>query len=156
MYQNQVHTKRTDSSQPDYQALVAFLDADLKIRDGADHAFFAQYNKSDAIQHVIVFYANEIAVGCGALKFFSPGVTEIKRMFVRPESRCQGIASKILNELETWAAELHFTECVLETGKKQPEAIALYLKSGYNRIPNYAQYENVASSICMKKVICKK
>jgi putative acetyltransferase len=147
--------KRTDSSHPDYQALVTFLDADLKIRDGDDHAFFAQYNKSDEIRNVVVCYADDLAVGCGAFKFFSPGIVEIKRMFVRPEFRGRGIATKVLMELECWAKELHFSECVLETGIKQPEAIALYIKSGYGRIPNYGQYEHVESSVCMKKSIGK-
>jgi putative acetyltransferase len=151
-----VSLKRTDSKNPDYHLLVTFLDADLKIRDGEDHAFFAQYNKSDDIRNVVICYAAGAAVGCGAFKFFSRGTVEIKRMFVRPEFRGKGIAAKILAELEGWAQELQFAVCVLETGQKQPEAIALYLKSGYNRIPNYGQYENVESSVCMSKAISKK
>jgi len=147
--------KRTDSGDSDYKKLVAFLDADLRIRDGADHAFYAQYNKSDDIKHVVVFYENEEAAGCGAFKLFSPGIVEIKRMYVRPESRKKGIASKILTELEQWAASYAYTECILETGKKQPEAIALYVKSGYHQIPNYGQYANVENSVCMRKVLDK-
>jgi len=144
---------RTDSQHPDYQKLVALLDADLRIRDGDDHAFFAQYNKSDDIKNVVVYFTDGDAAGCGTFKFFSEGVVEIKRMFVAPQSRGKGIASKILAELERWASEMNFHEAVLETGKKQPEAIALYLKSGYHLIPNYGQYENVASSVCMQKSI---
>jgi hypothetical protein len=44
---------------------------------------------------------------------------------------------------------------ILETGIKQPEAIALYQKSGYTIIPNYGQYTDVATSVCMKKLIGK-
>lgn len=142
---------RTDSDHPAYWELVTLLDADLKIRDGDDHAFFAQYNKSDDIRNVVLCFNNNIATGCGAFKFFSPGTIEIKRMFVRPEYRGKGIASQILNDLELWASELQYQECVLETGKKQPEAIALYQKAGYTRIPNYGQYENVETSVCMAK-----
>ena len=72
-------------------------------------------------------------------------------MFVRLENRGRGIAGEILNELETWAKELNFSEFVLETGVKQPEAIRLYQKSGYETIPNYGQYLNVENSVCMKK-----
>ena len=142
---------RTDSSHPDYRELVTFLDADLKIRDGDDHAFFAQYNKSDDIRNVVICYKDSVAAGCGAFKFFEDGIVEIKRMFVRPEYRRQHIAATVLTELEQWAAELNYEGCVLETGKKQPEAIALYQKSGYTVIPNYGQYENVLTSVCMQK-----
>lgn len=51
--------------------------------------------------------------------------------------------------------ELNFTECVLETGVKQPDAIALYRKSGYGIIPNYGQYLNIENSVCMRKSILK-
>lgn len=122
---------RTNSENPDFRELVALLDADLQIRDGADHSFYAQFNKIDKIRHVIVAYENDAAIGCGAIKEYAAEVAEIKRMFVRPERRVRGIAKSILLELETWAGELNFSECILETGLKQPEAIRLYQKSGY-------------------------
>jgi GNAT superfamily N-acetyltransferase len=74
-------------------------------------------------------------------------------MFVRAERRGRGIAKSILSELEMWAGELRFSECILETGKKQPEAIRLYEKSGYEKIPSFGQYLNVENSVCMKKPI---
>ncbi len=144
---------RTDSDNSDFRELVALLDADLQIRDGAEHSFYAQFNKIDKIREVVVAYENEKAVGCGAFKEFSAGAAEIKRMFVRPENRGRGIAGKILTELENWAKELNFSECILETGVKQPEAIRLYQKSGYEKIPSYGQYLNVENSVCMKKSI---
>jgi len=98
-------------------------------------------------------YKDSIAVGCGAMREYTRDVIEIKRMFVRPEYRSQGIARRILSELEYWAKELNYSGCILETGKKQPEAIRLYQKSGYSLIPNYDQYEHVESSVCMKKDI---
>ncbi len=73
-------------------------------------------------------------------------------MFVRLEQRGRGIAKSILSELEMWASELNFSGCILETGLKQPEAIALYQKSGYETIPNYGQYNGVENSVCMKKL----
>ena len=144
---------RTDSDNSDFRELVALLDADLQIRDGAEHSFYAQFNKIDKIREVVVAYENEKAVGCGAFKEFSADAAEIKRMFVRPKNRGCGIAGKILTELETWAKEMNFSECVLETGVKQPEAIRLYKKSGYEIIPSYGQYLNVKNSVCMKKLI---
>ena len=144
---------RTNSDNSDFRELVALLDADLQIRDGAEHSFYAQFNKIDKIREVVVAYENEIAVGCGAFREYTANVAEIKRMFVRPEWRERGIAGKILTELETWAKELNFSECVLETGLKQPEAVRLYKKSGYEIIPNYGQYVGVENSVCMKKFI---
>ncbi len=142
---------RTNSDNSDFRELVALLDEDLQIRDGVEHSFYAQFNKIGKIRYVVVAYTDEKAVGCGAIKEYEKGVAEIKRMFVRPERRGRGIAKSILSELETWASELNFSECILETGLKQPEAIALYQKSSYETISNYGQYSGVENSVCMKK-----
>jgi GNAT superfamily N-acetyltransferase len=144
---------RTDSDNTDFRDLVALLDADLRIRDGVEHDFYAQFNKIDKIRNALVAYENETAVSCGAFKEYAAGVAEIKRMFVLPDLRGRGIAQKILSELENWAKELNFSECILETGLKQPEAIRLYQKSGYELIPNYGQYAGVENSVCMRKAV---
>lgn len=147
---------RTDSVHAGFRGLVALLDQDLAIRDGDDHAFYAQFNQVDAIKEVVVAYQRELPVACGAIKFFSSTTAEVKRMFVHPDHRKQGIAAKVLNELENWATELGFSSCVLETGKKQPEAIALYQKMGYQLTPNYGQYIGVDNSVCMTKLLIAK
>ncbi|OYU80342.1 MAG: GNAT family N-acetyltransferase [Flavobacterium sp. BFFFF1] len=143
--------RRTDSTNPEFISLVALLDADLRIRDGADHAFYAQFNKIDTIKNVIVAYEGNEAVGCGAFKGFSDDTVEIKRMFVPESLRGRGIASGILKSLEHWAKELGYHKTILETGNQQPEAIALYQKSGYKVIPNFGQYAGVENSICFEK-----
>lgn len=147
----EINLLRTDSDNADFRELVELLDADLRIRDGAEHSFYAQFNKIDKIREAVVAFENERAVGCGAFKEYEPEIAEIKRMFVRPECRGRGVAGKILAELENWAKELNFSECVLETGWKQPEAVRLYQKSGYEIIPNYGQYEGIENSVCMRK-----
>jgi GNAT superfamily N-acetyltransferase len=146
---------RTDSENEDFRRLVRLLDADLAVRDGAEHAYYAQFNKIDALRNVVVAYRGETAVGCGAFKPFNAASVEIKRMFVLPEMRGQGIAAEILSELERWAVELNFGKMVLETGKKQPEAIRLYQKSGYEPIPNYGQYAGMDNSVCMMKKLAR-
>jgi len=142
---------RTTSENLDFQKLVTELDADLRIRDGEDHGFYAQFNTIVMIKHVIVAYENGVPVGCGAIKAYSPEAMEVKRMYVPPSHRRAGVASRVLGELEKWAAELQYKRCVLETGKRQPEAIALYTRSGYAIIPNYGQYENMENSVCFEK-----
>lgn len=145
--------KRTDSDDSDFQKLVVELDKDLAIRDGEDHAFFAQFNKIAAIKHVVVAYEAGDAVGCGAIKEYEENVMEVKRMFVPLEKRGKGIASIVLGELESWAKELGYQKCILETGKKQPEAIRLYQKNNYTTIKNYGQYADVESSVCFEKLL---
>lgn len=146
------HLLRTDSSDPDFRKLVTLLDADLAIRDGNEHEFYHQFNKIDSIKNVVVYYEDNVAAGCGAIKEYE-GNAEIKRMYVIPSYRGRNIGMLILRELETWAHELHYPHCILETGKKQPEAISLYKKAGYLVIPNYGQYAGVENSVCMKKAV---
>ena len=147
----QINIKRTTSDDADFQNLVKELDKDLSIRDGDEHAFYAQFNKVDAIKNVLVAYQNDQAVGCGAIKKMDEQTMEVKRMYVPPHLRGNGIASQILKELETWSQELGYKKCVLETGKKQPEAIALYHKNHYQIIPNYGQYQGIENSVCFQK-----
>lgn len=148
-----VNLIRTNAENEDFRSLVVSLDEELKQRDGEDHYFFAQFNKLAGLLGVVVAHLDDVAVGCGAFKRHSEQAAEIKRMFVKPENRGLRIAAQILSELETWAGESGFSECVLETGFKQPEAIALYKRSGYVPIPNYGQYADVTSSVCMKRHI---
>jgi putative acetyltransferase len=145
--------KRTDASDGNFRSLVALLDADLAVRDGTDHSFYNQFNKIDTIRHVILCYADAKPIACGAFKPFNDDSVEVKRMFILPEYRGQGIGEMLLKVLEKWAGELGYKHSVLETGKKQPDAIRLYEKAGYHRIPNYGQYENVENSVCMRKAI---
>lgn len=146
---------RTDSNNADFRQLIVLLDKYLAITDGNEHAFYDQFNQVDTIKEVIVAYQNGIPVACGAIKPFDETTAEVKRMFVHPDYRKQGIAAKILTELEIWAQELGFSDCILETGKRQIEAIAFYQKVGYQTIPNYGQYIGVNNSVCMIKTLVK-
>ncbi len=142
---------RTQSDNTDFQKLVKELDKDLAIRDGDEHAFYAQFNKSDKIKHAIVAYDGELAVGCGAIRAYDENSMEVKRMWVEPSHRGKGIASMMLKELESWTRELGFPKCILETGNKQFEAIELYKKNKYTIIENYGPYKEAENSICFEK-----
>lgn len=142
---------RTHSAHPDFVSLVQQLDQDLAERDGKEHDFYAQFNTLTAIQHVVVAYEEGVAVACGAMKELDKNTMEIKRMFTTPARRAKGIASLVLGQLETWAKESGYTVCRLETGKRQPEAIAVYQKNGYVQIPNYGQYAGIENSVCFEK-----
>ncbi|AUP81056.1 GNAT family N-acetyltransferase [Flavivirga eckloniae] len=144
---------RTDSNNNDFIHLVNLLNDYLKIVDGDDHDFYHQYNNIDVLKHIVVAYIDNKPVGCGAFKKFTEKETEVKRMFTLPETRGKGVATKILKELENWSRELNFEACILETGKRQVEAVQFYKKNDYTVIPNYGQYKDVTNSICFKKVI---
>ncbi len=148
-----IEIQRTNSENKDFIDLVKLLDIYLAEMDGDDHQFYAQFNKIDVIKHVVLVYVNMIPVGCGAIKELDPITMEVKRMYTSPAYRNNGIASDILMALEKWAVELGYKKCVLETGNRQIEAIALYLKNNYISIENYGQYKNVENSRCFEKVL---
>lgn len=148
-----LETKRVNSSDSDFRALVKKLDEDLAIRDGEDHRFYAQFNGIENLNNAIVTVLEEKAIGCGAFKVLDENTVEIKRMYTDEAHRGKGIASLVLKELEVWAKQLGYKKCVLETGKMQPEAIALYKKQGYKKVANYGPYINVEDSICFQKTL---
>ncbi|MFN3752512.1 GNAT family N-acetyltransferase [Flavobacterium sp.] len=144
---------RTTSDNKDFGHLVIQLDAYLKILDGEDHGFYAQFNKSNLLKNALVCYENEVAVGIGAYKEYDSETAEIKRMYTLPEHRGKGIAKAILAELELWAKEEGYKFAILETGYLQKDAIGLYQKLGYEITENFGQYIGVENSVCMKKII---
>ena len=146
-----INLVRTNSEDKDFISLVKYLNDYLKIVDGDDHAFYNQYNNIDVLKHVVVAYKNKIPIGCGAFKALDKNAVEVKRMYTKTGYRGGGVASKILVELEKWSKELSFKACILETGKRQKEAVSFYKKMNYNIIPNYGQYKNIANSLCFKK-----
>ena len=141
---------KTNSENSDFKNLSALFDEYLVDIDGDEREFFAHYNNVQ-LDHVLVVYDEERAVGCGAFKKYEEDTAEIKRMFVLPEARGKGIANMILTEIESWAIEQGFAHFILETSPKLHHAIALYTKMGYQFIPNYGQYIGVENSVCMKK-----
>ena len=142
---------RTNSDNKDFIDLVKLLDTELAEIDGEEHVFYAQLNKTDTIKHVIVAYEDEKPISCGAIREHSSTMMEVKRMYTLPGYRGKGFATQVLNELEKWASELSYQKCILETGWRQPDAIRLYEKNGYRRIPNYGKYAGIANSICFEK-----
>ena len=148
-----IETIRTNSTHPDFIKLVRLLDSYLKTVDGDENEFYHQYNGIENLNHVVVAYFNNSSVGCGSFKKFNNDSVEIKRMFVIDDFRGKGIATIILKDLESWATELHFSRCILETGKRQTEAIMLYKKNNYYVTENFPPYVGVDNSLCFEKVI---
>lgn len=78
--------------------------------------------------------------GCGAWRVYPPGGVEIKRVYVAPRFRRRGLAQALVAALERSAAEAGHRAVVLNTGDRQPEAIALYTDLGYVPVPGYGIY----------------
>ena len=146
-----IKIRSTTSDDQDFIDLVKELDTYLKITDGDEHDFYNQFNGIESLQSVLVAYYNNKPVGCGAFKPYDHESVEVKRMYLKPENRGSGIAADILKTLEISAKEGGYKRTVLETGKRQLEAVKFYHKSGYRRIPNYGQYVQMDNSYCFEK-----
>ena len=99
----------------------------------------------------LVAWLDGSPAGCGAVRVISPGVAELKRMYVVPAARGRGLSRAVLSELEARATALEATRVVLETGDKARAALALYESAGYARIPCFGAYAASPTSICFEK-----
>jgi len=91
------------------------------------------------------------AIACGGIARFDATRAEVKRMYVLPEARGQGLGRRLLADLEEEARGLGYTALVLETGDRQPEALGLYASAGFERIPCYPPYDTRELSLCFEK-----
>lgn len=108
----------------------------------------------------LVGYADGRAVACGGWRAhdgpapdFEDGDAEVKRMYVDPAARGHGYARAILAELERTAAAAGRRRIVLETGSRQPEAVALYRSCGYLPMRNFSKYRDMPTSRCFAKSV---
>ena len=88
----------------------------------------------------LVAEVDGVPAGCGAWRVYPPGGVEIKRVYVEPAFRRRGLAQAIMAELERTAAQAGHRAVVLNTGNRQPEALALYADLGYVPVPGYGVY----------------
>jgi putative acetyltransferase len=100
---------------------------------------------------VVAWEGDDRAVGCGGLARYDGRKGEIRRMYVVPEARGLGVSGLVLAALENAARELGYEALRLETGDRQPEALGLYARAGFERIPCYGPYTADPHSICLGK-----
>lgn len=92
----------------------------------------------------VLLLENGHAIAGGAFKRHAdPGTAEIKRVWTHPERRRQGLAARVMLELETQAARQGYRQLYLTTGSRQPEAIQLYLSLGYTALGDLATITSV-------------
>ena len=94
-------------------------------------------------------------VGCAALRPLDADAAEVKRMYVAPSARRKGVGRQLLAELERMAGGFGYRILRLETGNRQPEAVALYESCGFLRIPAFGKYIGNPVSICYEKAVIR-
>lgn len=140
--------------QPDVITLIAELDAyqDSLYPPESRHALDLASLKQANVLFAVARESTGQAIGCCAL-VLCPEFGEIKRLYVNPRGRGQGVARKLLALLESRAIAAGCTLLTLETGPYQPEALALYAAAGYQRRGPFADYTNDPLSVFMQKHI---
>ncbi|WP_379153117.1 GNAT family N-acetyltransferase [Paenibacillus sp. sgz5001063] len=145
-----------DPENRDLQKLIKRLDDELKSRYPHETIYVVDFSDPKVREMTfVVAYAGNQPVGCGGLRPLAAdsSMMELKRFYVDPDTRKQGIANRMLLDLEQKAAAVGCREIRLETGIKQPEAIALYEKHGYRPIDLFGPYIGDPDSLCYGKVL---
>lgn len=145
---------RENPDQPDVIALIADLDAyqDALYPPESRHALDLSSLKQDNVRFFVARNATGQAVGCGAV-VLGDAWGEIKRMYVSPACRGQGVARRLLMALEAAAAQAGCRMLMLETGPYQPQALGLYAALGYERRGPFGSYRDDPLSVFMHKTI---
>lgn len=139
-------------NQPEVVALIDLLDA-YQLSLYPPESVYALDMNSLLQPNVLFAVARNLdgaAVGCGAI-VVTPEYGEVKRMFVHPSARGQGVAQRLLGMLETEALARGCRQFMLETGPSQPEAIGLYQRLGYRVRGPYGDYRDDPLSVFMEK-----
>ena len=151
----QVEYRWTDGEDEDFHHFYFETEAYYSsIVGGAmNRQAFIPYNLSESVSHVIIASVNGIAVGCAGLKPYSDSDAEVKRVWVKENCRRNSIANDMMNRIEEKAMELGFRRTILQTRLVMKEAVALYLKRGYQQIDNYPPYDKLDSAVCFAKIL---
>lgn len=138
--------------QPDVLALIADLDAyqDTLYPPESRHALDLASLNLSTVLFAVARDDEGHAIGCGAIVIY-PEFGELKRMYVSPRGRGQGVARKLIACLESRATDLGCTLLKLETGPYQHEALALYASAGYERRGSFGDYTDDPLSVFMQK-----
>ena len=138
----------------DARRLITALDAHLATRYAPEQRFgpnLKPEHLAPGLGTFVIARADGRAIGCGAFRLLDATTAEVKRMYVEPEVRGQGVAKQILDHLEAGAEALGARRLVLETGSYQTEAIGLYRRAGSNQIDCFGEYAASPTSVCFEK-----
>ena len=137
---------------PSAELLTAQVQQEYVVRYGGPDATPVDRHEFAPPQgRFLVGYLDVEPVVMGGIRRIDDETVEIKRMYVVPAVRSRGFARVVLRRLEELATDMGATRVVLETGLKQPEAMALYASAGYERIENFGHYRGEALSASFGK-----
>jgi GNAT superfamily N-acetyltransferase len=161
---NDLEIVAEDITSPVAAAFIGALNAELAAgysEAGANHFRLDPNEVAPGVGCFLVVRRRGVPIGCGALRALhddeslqqlGPGVGELKRMYVAPDARGEGIGRALVARLEDEARRLGLTRLVLETGTRQAAALALYRGLGFVDIPPYNEYVlSPATSVCLAK-----
>ena len=152
----EIKVREARFDEPAVQRLIAEAMAELSRRYGGtgddtpvattdfappSGAFFVAYDTAD-----------DELLGCAGWRAHGPDA-ELKRMFTVPAARGRGVARRLLAAIEESARERGCKRVILETGDRQPEAIALYLRCGYERIDDFGYYKDEEGVLSYARVL---
>ena len=147
-----VEIRRESFDSPTAAQLLSELDADLAQRYGdGEHVLADAPEFEPPSGQFVVLYVDGVALACGGYRRLDDETAELKRMYVRPAGRRQGLARKVLAELEADAAKAGYRQMWLETGMPQFEAVRLYPSAGYRPIESFGQYSWAPDQRCYGK-----
>jgi len=138
---------------PDSTALRDAMQAEVLARYGGETEPGAKPSAENVVVFLVARDDEGRAIGCGGLRVIGDGVGEIKRMYVVPARRGQGLGARLLEALEDAAQARGITRLQLETGPRQPEAIAVYTRAGYEPIPCWGAYATERMSRCYGRTL---
>ena len=137
---------------PDAVNLITELEAHLAAHYPAEsrHGFSVERLLAEDVAFFLL-RTDGVPAACGGIKLMGSEYGEIKRMYVRPQFRGLGFAKAMLDQLEAHARAHDITRLRLETGIHQREAIGLYERMGFSRIPPFGPYTDDPLSRCYEK-----
>jgi GNAT superfamily N-acetyltransferase len=103
-----------------------------------------------SVRVTYVAYDGERPVGTASLRS-AHGAHEVKRLYVAPTHRRIGLAARLLDAVGSWARAAGVRTLVLQTGVRQPDAVALYLQEGWRAIEPFGEYVGDTISLCFEK-----
>jgi GNAT superfamily N-acetyltransferase len=153
----EVLISREPFDSPTAQDLIAQAQQEYIVRyGGPDQTLVDPAEFAPPRGEFLILRAEGAAQACGGWRgHLLPGAArpdaELKRMFVAAPARRRGLARVLLAELEESARTRGYARMILETGDRQPEAVALYVTAGYTRIPNFGYYQDEPGCTCYGK-----
>ncbi|GAA5184971.1 GNAT family N-acetyltransferase [Rugosimonospora acidiphila] len=136
-----------ESTDPIARQLILEQQAEVAVLQGAGHV---EYRLRADIEFMLGLIDGH-PVGCGALQPITAGIGEVRRVYVRPAYRGQGLSKLILAALEERAFERGYHTLRLEAGRMMNRAIGLYRAAGFAAIPAYGEYAGNPQSVCFEK-----